>query len=73
MFKRVSNFDWRPPEVVRLRVARLRTPMRADPEYGAPVSLPRALWRRTTRTTRRLRAISGLFRRLIVPGSRKRD
>ena len=72
MFKRVSSLDWRQPEIVRLRVVRFRTVANADLERGAPVSLSRALWRRPMRTTRRLLALRGLFRRLLVPGSRTR-
>lgn len=73
MFKRVSHFEWRQREDVRLRVARLRASMRAYPDRDAPVSLSRALWRRPTRTTRHFLAISGLFRRWLVPGLRRRD
>ena len=56
MFRRVSHFDWKQHEDVRLRVARLRA-IGADGDRGNRVSLSRALWRRPARTFGRVSII----------------
>jgi hypothetical protein len=65
MFRRVSHFDWKQREDVRLRVARLRA-ISIDVDRGTRVSLSRALWRRPTRTLSRVPGIRGLLRRLFL-------
>lgn len=67
MFRRVSHFDWKQREDVRLRVARLRA-MGTDNDCGNRVSLSRALWRRPSRTFRRVPGIRGLLRRAFLLG-----
>jgi hypothetical protein len=71
MFRRVSHFDWKQREDVRLRVARLRA-MSADGDRGSRVSLSRALWRRPTRTFSRVPGIRGLLRRVFPRGRGER-
>lgn len=71
MFKRVSNFDWKEHEDVRLRVARLRATVKADPDRAGPVSLSRVLWRRPRPNARHFPAITRWLRRLLA-GDRRR-
>ncbi len=68
MFRRVSHFDWKQREEVRLRVARLR----AMGDRGNRVSLSRALWRRPARAFRRIPGIRGLLRRVFPLGPSER-
>lgn len=69
MFRRVSHFDWKQREDVRLKVARLRA-MRAECDRGNRVSLSRALWRRPRRTFSRIPRIIDLLRRAFAIGRR---
>jgi hypothetical protein len=72
MFRRVSHYDWKQREDVRLRVARLRA-MSIDDGREDRVSLSRALWRRPSRTFRRVSGIRGLLRRVFPTRRRERD
>ena len=71
MFRRVSHFDWKQHEDVRLRVARLRA-ISTDCDRGNRVSLSRALWRRPSRAFSRVPGIIGLLRRVFLIGRRER-
>jgi hypothetical protein len=71
MFRRVSHFEWKQHEDVRLRVARLRA-IGTGGDRGNRVSLSRALWRRPARTFGRVSGIRGLLRRIFHVGRRER-
>jgi hypothetical protein len=74
MFKQVSKFDWREREDVRLRVARLRVPLRVNHDHlSSAVHVRVPIRRRPIGTRGRLKATRDLLSSLLNLVRRRRS